>query len=84
MGVISQSSSRKPQVAFDKSHKWLSTVAEISITRGAHFLANLTIEKIGNEAEPLLKCVDVSITSSNKATKVSPSACREDVIMVLS
>ena len=30
---------------------------------GNHFLANFTIEKIGNEAGPLLKCVDVNKTS---------------------
>ena len=28
--------------------------------------ANFTVEKIGNEAIPLLKCADVSITSVNK------------------
>ena len=45
-----------PKVAI-KSHKFLSTMAEIS--RSTHFLANFTIEKIGNEAG--LKCMDISI-----------------------
>ena len=40
-------------------------MAEIS--RSTHFLANFTIEKIGNEAGTLLKCVDVSIPSVNKS-----------------
>ena len=36
-----------PKVSVE-SHKWLSTVTGMSM--GNHFLANFTIEKIGNEA----------------------------------